>query len=65
VKAFQKEERLGDDALGWLSARDAALALGRSSSLVRVRTEERPLFSVFDAVRPIRFFPKARHADPR
>ena len=45
VKAFQKEE---DSAMMRFEMAYgkayAALALGRSSSLVRVRTEERPLF---------------------
>ena len=45
VKAFQKED--GSSMMRFEMAYGkayAALALGRSSSLVRVRTEERPLF---------------------
>ena len=48
VKAFKKED--GSAMLRFEMAMGkayAALALGRSSSLVRLRTEERPLFMDF------------------
>jgi hypothetical protein len=68
VKAFQKED--GSAMMRFEMAFGkayAALALGRSSSLVRVRTEERPLFMQYliHASDDQILSGRRRHADPR
>jgi len=68
VKAFKKED--GSAMMRFemaMGKAHAALALGRSSSLVRLRTEQRPLFMdfLFKASQDRIFAEGGRHADTR
>ena len=68
VKAFQKED--GSSMIRFEMAFGkayAALALGRSSKLVHIRAEERPIFMRFllSATRRPDFSGRRRLADPR